>query len=630
MSLSETYGQWSESAAAVLAKSRRVDVADLPGTPTELLSTPIPGGLTVRPLYTRLDETPEPGLPGEFPFVRGADRARDVVLGWRVTERFADDDTAASAVNEQILDACANGTSGLWLRVGEGIDADGLGAALAGVYLDLLPVTLDVGADVAAAEAFLRVLEQAPAAPQEAAPTVATTHSLGLSPLTAAFSGRPGVADSDAVALAVRVADGAHADRVRTLRVDGLDFSGGGADPVTELGLVVAAGVAHVRALVDAGLTAAQALRQITFAISVTDDQFGAIAKLRALRLMWARVAEVLGVPDAGAAVTHAVTDLAMFAQRDPWVNMLRSTVAAFGAGVGGADQVTVHTFDAAIPGEERTSKPAFARRIARNTQLLLLEESNIGRVLDPGGGSWFIESLTDDLADAAWAVFTDVENRGGYSAALADGSIAQRVADALAQRDAAVAKRATPVTGVSEFPNLDEPALSAAASTATDLPGAAPNLARVARHFEALRDRADAVAAAGERPAALLIPLGPIAEHNGRTTFIANLLAAGGIAAINPGPVAADGIAALTAEHSPRVAVLCGTKARYADEGPAALAAAREAGIDRIYLAGPDKEWPDADSPPDGSLRAGIDAVAVLTDLLDLITDSARTGATA
>lgn len=630
MSLSETYGQWSESAAAVLAKSRRVDVADLPGTPTELLSTPIPGGLTVRPLYTRLDETPESGLPGEFPFVRGADRARDVVLGWRVTERFGDDDTAAAAVNEQILDACANGTSGLWLRIGEGIDADGLDAALAGVYLDLLPVTLDAGADASAAAAFLRALEQAPAAPQEAAPTVATTHSLGLSPLTAAFSGRPSITDADAVALAVRVAGGAHADRVRTLRVDGLDFSGGGADPVTELGLVVAAGVAHVRALVDAGLTAAQALRQVTFAISVTDDQFGAIAKLRALRLMWARVAEVLGVPDAGAAVTHAVTDLAMFAQRDPWVNMLRSTVAAFGAGVGGADQVTVHTFDAAIPGEERTSKPAFARRIARNTQLLLLEESNIGRVLDPGGGSWFIESLTDDLADAAWAVFTDVENRGGYSAALADGSIAQRVAAALADRDAAVAKRATPVTGVSEFPNLDEPALGAAASTATDLPGAAPNLARVARHFEALRDRADAVAAQGERPAALLIPLGPVAEHNGRTTFIANLLAAGGIAAINPGPVTADGVAALAAQHSPRVAVLCGTKARYADEGPAALAAAREAGIDQVYLAGPDKEWPEADSPPDGSLRAGIDAVAVLTDLLDLITDSARTGATA
>ncbi|QKT07218.1 methylmalonyl-CoA mutase [Gordonia sp. X0973] len=630
MSLASAYEQWSESAAAVLAKSRRVDVADLPGTPTELLSTPVPGGLTVRPLYTRLDETREPGLPGEFPFVRGADRARDVVLGWRVTERFGDDDTAPATVNEQILDACGNGTSGLWLRIGEGIAVDGLAAVLDGVYLDLLPVTVDAGtAGIAAGNEFLRILDAAPAPPVEAPVTVATAHSLGLSPLTAAFSGRPTVDEAQATALAVEVAGGAHADRVRAFRVDGLDFSGGGADPVTELGLAVAVGVAHVRDLVDAGLTAAQALRQITFALSVTDEQFGAIAKLRALRLMWSRVAEVLGVPDAGAAVTHAVTDLAMFSQRDPWVNMLRSTVAAFGAGVGGADQVTVHRFDAAIPGDERSANPAFARRIARNTQLLLLEESNIGRVLDPGGGSWYIESLTDDLADAAWAVFADVEERGGFRAALADGSAARRVSEALADRDAAVAKRTAPITGVSEFPNLAEPALRPDSAAVADLPGAAPNLARVARGFEALRDRADA-AAAGTRPSALLIPLGPIAEHNGRTTFIANLLAAGGIEAINPGPVESAGIAALVAEHSPRVAVLCGTKGRYAEEGPAALAAARAAGIAHVYLAGPAKEWPEPDSPPDGSLAVGIDAVSTLTGLLDLIGGQAANGAQA
>ncbi len=642
MSLTTVYEQWSESAAAVLAKSRRVDVADLPDTPTGLLSTPIPGGLTVRPLYTRLDETAEPGLPGGFPFVRGADRARDVVMGWRVTERFGDDDTAPDAVREQILDACANGASGLWLRIGSGVGAGGVGAggvatagiatALTGVYLDLVPLTIEAGAEgIGAARAVLQILDEAPRAPLEAAPSAATIHSLGLSPLTAAFSGRPSPTAEEATALAVEVAGSAHAERVRALRVDGLDFAGGGADPVAELGLVVAAGVAHVRDLVDAGLSPAQALRQITFAVSVTDDQFGVIAKLRALRLMWARVAEVLGVPDAGAAVTHAVTDLAMFSQRDPWVNMLRSTVAAFGAGVGGADQVTVHTFDAAIPGAERTAKPAFTRRIARNTQLLLLEESNIGRVLDPGGGSWYIESLTDDLADAAWAVFTDVEARGGFQAALADGSVSARVAAALADRDAAVATRKTPITGVSEFPNLDEPALGAHAAAVTDLPGAAPNLARVARNFEALRDRADAATTGGRRPSALLIPLGPIAEHNGRTTFVANLLAAGGIAAINPGPVTADGVAALVAEHSPRVAVLCGTKARYGEDGPAVLAAARAAGIDRVLLAGPDREWPDAGAGPDGSLRAGIDAVAVLTELLDLLAGPASTtGATA
>ena len=187
--------------------------------------------MTVRPLYTRLDETPEPGLPGEFPFVRGADRARDVVLGWRVTERFADDDTAASAVNEQILDACANGTSGLWLRVGEGIDADGLGAALAGVYLDLLPVTLDVGADVAAAEAFFACARAgACCAPRSGADRrdhpfaglVAVDRGVSRPPrrrrLRRGRTGRPGRRR------------GARRP-VRTLRVDGLDFSGGGADP---------------------------------------------------------------------------------------------------------------------------------------------------------------------------------------------------------------------------------------------------------------------------------------------------------------------------------------------------------------------------------------------------------------
>ncbi|GAB11132.1 methylmalonyl-CoA mutase small subunit [Gordonia araii NBRC 100433] len=631
MSLSSAYEEWSDAAAAVLAKSRRVDVADLPASPTELLSTPIPGGLVVRPLYTRLDEATEPGLPGEFPFVRGADRVRDVTMGWRVTERFGDDDAAPATLNETILDACANGTSGIWLRVGVGVGVDDVPAALTGVYLDLLPVTLDAGeAGIAAARAFTAVLDDAPAPPQEAPPTVATAHSLGLSPLTAAYSGRATVPQQDATALAAEVAAGAHADRVRTLRIDGLDFSAGGADPVTELGLVVAVGVSHVRDLVDAGLSPAQALRQLTFAVSVTDDQFGAIAKLRALRMLWARVAEVLGVPDAGAAVTHAVTDLAMYAQRDPWVNMLRSTVAAFGAGVGGADQVTVHPFDAAIPGDSRSAKPAFARRIARNTQLLLLEESNIGRVLDPGGGSWFIESLTNDLAEAAWGVFTDVEAQGGYRTALGDGRVAERISAALADRDAGVAKRSTPVTGVSEFPNLDEPVLLPGAASTTELPGAPPNLARVARHFEALRDRADAVAAGGTRPSVLLIPLGPIAEHNGRTTFIANLLAAGGIAAVNPGPVTADRIVALVAEHAPRVAVLCGSKARYAEEGPAALAAAKGAGIARVYLAGPDKEWPDPESPPDGSLRAGIDAVAALTDMVDLITEAPTAGAPA
>ena len=617
--LQQAYSTWSDAAAGVLAKSRKVTVDELADTPEALLSTHTADGTVVRPLYTRKDETAELGLPGQFPFVRGADPVRDVNVGWRVTERFGDDDATAETVNEQILDAAGSGTSGLWLNFAGALSADDVAAVLKGVYLDLMPVTLDGGADgIAVARAYLAARAAAPEAPQAAPATIANVQSLGLSPYTAAFSGRATVAVDEAVAVAADAPAG-----VRTFRVDGTDFAQAGANNPQELGLAVAAAVAHVRDLVAAGLTTEQALGQITFAVSTDDDQFAGIAKLRALRTVWARVADVLGAADAGAAVTHAVTDLAMLTQRDPWVNMLRSTIAAFGAGLGGADQVTVLGYDAALPAGERTSSVTFSHRIARNTQLVLLEESNLGRVLDPAGGSWFVESLTADLAAAAWEVFTEVERRGGYQSALADGWVGERIAESLAARDVATAHRRAPLTGVSEFPNLGESPHPAGTAESVDLATATPTLKRTARQFEALRDRADAAAATGERPSVLLLPLGSVAEHNGRTTFVANLLAAGGIAAVNPGPVDADGIAAL-ADGAGSVAVLCGTAKRYASDGPAALAAARAAGIGRVLLAGPDREWP-ADAPAvDGSLRVGIDAVATLTELLDHLTGSA------
>lgn len=629
--LDEAYQRWSESAAAVLAKSRRVDVADLPDTPEALLSTSTADGLTVRPLYTRKDETPEPGLPGAFPYVRGADPARDVTAGWRVTERFGDDPAVGvAAVNTEILEAMNNGTSGLWIAVGGAVSADDLATVLDGVYLDLAPVTLDAGKNgIAAAEAFAAIRAGAPEPPVTIAPTVGTTHSLGLSPLTAAFSGRSTVDVAEATALAVANPDPA----LRTFRVDGADFATAGADNGLEIALVVGAALTHLRDLTDAGLSAAQALTQVSFGVSVDDDQFASIAKLRALRKIWARVASVLGAPEVGGALTHAVTALAMYSQRDPWVNMLRSTVAAFGAGVGGADQVSVLPYDAALPASKRTSGPTFTRRIARNTQLLLLEESNVGRVLDPAGGSWFVESLTDDLASNAWAVFTDIEAAGGYRSALSSGWIADRIGESLARRDVEVAHRRKPVTGVSEFPNLDEKPLGPDTADTTGLATGGPRLARVGRAFEALRDRSDAVLAdTGRRPTVLLLPLGSVAEHNGRTTFVANLLAAGGIAVINPGPVTADDIADLATAADTPIAVICGTKQRYADDGPAALAAARAAGLGTVLLAGPEREWPatesDGQAKPDGSLRVGIDAVATLQDLFDTLTTSTPVGA--
>lgn len=604
-SLEREYQQWSQSAAAVLAKSRRVEPDQLPGTPEELLSTITPDSVVIKPLYTRRDERPEPGLPGGEPFVRGADAARDIHLGWRVTERFGDTDdvTDTSVLNDQILDALTYGASGLWLAVGEnGIALADLSKVLQGVLTDLVPITLDAGADGIEAAATLRELLPAEAT---GASTIA---GYGLSPLTAEFSGRATVALDAAIAAAAQAPA-----TVRAIRVDGTDFAMAGATDAQELALLAAAGIDYLRLLTEKGLPTAAALAQLSFAVSVGDDQFGVIAKLRALRKIWGRVAAASGAPEAGAAHTHAITALSMYAQRDPWVNMLRSTVSAFGAGVGGADQITVLPFDATLPPAARTTSAAFSRRIARNTQLLLLEESNLGRVLDPAGGAWFVESLTDELATAAWKSLQEIESRGGYRAALADGWIADQIAAALADREKRVARRKDAITGVNEFPNLAEepiPANDFVPATAT------AGLARVAQPFESLRDRADALTAStGSRPSITMLPLGPVSEHNGRTTFIANLLAAGGIAADNPGPVTADGVAAHV--HPGSIVVICGTNGRYADEGPALLAAARAAGAAQVLLAGPDKAWPDAEKP-DGYLAVGIDAVATLTGLLD------------
>jgi methylmalonyl-CoA mutase len=294
---------------------------------------------------------------------------------------------------------------------------------------------------------------------------------------------------------------------------------------------------------------------------------------------------------------------------------MLRCTLAAFGAGVGGADSLLVFPFDVAIDGGFPDVATSFARRIARNTQLLLLEESHVGRVLDPAGGSWFVEDLTQRLAEQAWEQFQAIEKHGGFTQAR--DFIAGQIAEAAARRTDDIAHRRTAITGVNEFPNLTEAPLPQSDSTYSPL--AAGKLVRYAAEFEALRDRSDAyLARTGSRPQVLLLPLGPLAENNIRATFASNLLASGGIEAINPGTVDADGIASAVADAgSPSAAVICGTDKRYQDEASDVVQAARGAGITRVYLAGPDKAVADAEHQPDQFLTAKINAVEALSDLL-------------
>ena len=561
-------------------------------------------GIEINPLYTRADEIAERPAPGQFPYVRGGDRSGLPENGWHVSARVeAGGD--ASQVNIRVLDLLEQGASALWLTT----EAADLATVLKDVYLDLAPVAFESGTDlVEVAEAYLELLDERRAAGDGVTDRSAVVADLGAAPVTAAFSGADTIGLDAAVRLAARVSE--REETIRTFVADGTVFHARGAGDAQELAYAVAAGLEYVRALISAGMSADAALRQVSFRLAATDDQFASIAKFRAGRLMWARAAELLGAPEAGGAPQHAVTSSAMMSRRDPWVNMLRTTLAAFGAGVGGATSVTVLPFDVSIPGGLESTSRSFADRIARNTQLLLLEESHLGHVVDPAGGSWYVESLTDSLAEAAWSALQTVEAAGGLSAAISSGSVDEAISRVRDARDTDIAHRTAPITGVSEFPNLGETPLDPSRRGGEGY--------RYGLAFENLRDRSDAhLEVTGSRPTVLIAGLGPQSETTGRVTFVANLLAAGGIEARNPGVSEAGQYAG--AREDAEIAVLCGADKRYATEGPDAVAALRAAGVSTVYLAGAEKGFPaDATDRPDGFLGLGIDAVAALSTLLD------------
>ncbi|MFD3939519.1 methylmalonyl-CoA mutase family protein [Streptomyces sp. NPDC058611] len=594
-----THEQWQRLVEGVLRKSGK----EVSGEAAEdALSTTLQDGLTTRPLYTAPETAPDTGFPGFAPFVRGGRAEGNAANGWDVRQRHQGADPVR--VNEAVLADLENGVTSLWLTLGDGgLPAEALPRALEGVYLDLAPVSLDAGAGYARAARALLDLYAA----REVAPAAASA-SLGADPLGHEARTGEELDLADAVELAREAAG--YPD-VRALTVDALPYHEAGCSAAEELGLSLATGVAYLRALTDGGLDTEAALGQLEFRYAATADQFLTIAKLRAARRLWARVAEACGAAEAGAQRQHAVTSPVMMTRRDPWVNMLRTTVACMAAGVGGADAVTVLPFD-----HELGLPDAFARRIARNTSSILLEESHLARVIDPAGGSYYVERLTDELAHAAWEFFQTVEKAGGQAAALRSGLVADRIAATWAERSKKLAKRREPITGVSEFPLLSEkPVVREPAP-----PGPAGGLPRVRRDeaYEALRARSDAhLAATGARPRIFLAALGPAAAHTARATFASNLFQAGGIEPVHD-PVSVTpqtAAAAYSASGADGTAVICSSDVLYEEQAEAVAAALREAGATTVFLAGKPGTAAEA---VDAYVFAGCDAVAVLSCVLD------------
>ena len=607
-----TRQQWQRLVAKVL----RVDG----DCPERQLATITADGIEIEPLYVADGSRPVPGYPGQPPFVRGRGPAGNRG-GWDVRQRHEHPDPATA--REQIMEDLEGGVSSLWLGVGDGrIPVDALPDVLAETYLDLAPIILDAGGQFAhAAEAYLDV------AARRGVPAGALAGCLGADPLgVLARTGADADADTDpntgtsanaaaGLAAAVDLARRCAADfpGIRAIVVDALPYHEAGGSDAEELGCALAAGLEYLRAMRAAGLSADAAFRQLEFRFAATADQFATIAKLRAARRVWARVAQQCGVTsDAGGQWQHAVSSWSMLTRRDPWNNILRATLACFAAGVGGADAITVAPFDAAVGQPDR-----LARRVARNVHALLVEESHVARVIDPAGGSWYVEDLTGQLAVKAWAWFQEIERAGGLRAALAAGVIAGRLAASREERRDALARRREAVTGVSEFPLIDETLLSRPA--ATPPPNGANGLPRIrwSQWHEELRDRADVHAlATGSPPTITLAPLDASRASNAQVDRVRALLAPAGIIAVmavtGPGVTAGGGVETARADDRAAgpasVVIVCGGPDATADEVRAAMDTARGQGASTVVVAAGDPQ-----APAPGAAERIIDDMDVL-----------------
>ena len=450
----------------------------LRGEPLASLVTTLLDGIETSPLYTphRHGTEGDPaGLPGEAPYLRGAS-ASGGGAGWEVRQIH---NVRLGGTPDAVAVDTTSGVDAVTVARGWRAESDakaleaGIGdAAEAGVTIHT-----QAGASPDHAQALLDVLERRGVTAEHA------RSWLGIDPVAAAASGwSASTGDSTADGLlasleaaarnAVEIAEGW--PNVVPLEADGSVFADAGATDTTELAAMLAVGVAWLRALCDApagpSLTPDAAAQLIGFTLSAGPDPFVVTAKCRALRVCWARVLDAAGGSSDGLPMRlHAVTSTAMLSRQDPWVNMLRATAATFGAANGGAGAITVLPFDSIgnDSASDGAASTALGWRVAANTQLILRDESRVGSVIDPAGGSWYLEDLTQSMAAAAWTGFQQIEAAGGVCVALADGRIEATIAAERAHRHELLEAGDSVLVGVTEFAPPDETPRSAPAESA-------------------------------------------------------------------------------------------------------------------------------------------------------------------
>jgi methylmalonyl-CoA mutase len=593
----------------------------LKGAPLEKLTHKTHDNVAIKPLYTQADMPS--GLSGQ------AANARDQYLPWDIRQTVLNRDPVTA--NQVALADLERGVSSIEFVIDPsgqcGVAADGANdfrVLTKGIWLDIATVAIST-----AASGIKAATELAQAIDEDRRTTAKI--AFNLAPHANLMTGGGALQAAEAVDFAKTI--GSKFPCSTTLRADARPVHEGGGSDGQELAVLIASGIEFLRAGEQMGMTPSHVNQTLLFTVSVGPDVVVEIAKLKAARRVWARVLEACGV-DAPMRL-QAVTSGRMQTVADPWTNILRATCATFAAGAGGADIVTVLPFTSAyeVANEQ-------ARRIARNTQLILQEETHLGAVADPAAGAWAMEAIADDLAKVAWAMVQEIERAGGLAAALASGLVQGWVAATRSARERDVAKRKTALVGVSVFANLAEElplspffmgrgvgvrGADASASSSTerlhDHPSpptrwrSAPNPMkngergepippmRLSAPYEALR--------AKPQGTIFLATIGPIAKFSARAGFAKNAFEAGGIKAIG-GEDAHDGdqaiIAAFT-KSGAKIACICGDDDTYQSRAAPLAQALKHAGAKAVWLAGKG----DYHSV-DRTIFAGADILAELT----------------
>ncbi|MFA8450982.1 MAG: methylmalonyl-CoA mutase small subunit [Bacteroidales bacterium] len=547
-----------------------------------------PEGFNVYPFYRNedLDKVNYlDSLPGEFPYARGNKKDNN---NWFVRQDIKIDDYKEA--NKKALNILMRGIESLGFEMNSEVkpSEENLEQLLNDIVLDAIELNFKTG------EHSMEIIPMlVDIAKKKNVDLAQVKGSMDFDPLKClTLRGKFVLPQEEIFAKAVALTKAAaELPEFKTIGVNGLMLSNSGASIVQELGMALAMGAEYIAQLTEQGLSVDEAASRIRFNFGVGSNYFMELAKFRAARILWAHIIEAFGGSKEAAKMSiHVETSDWNKTVYDPYVNMLRTTTEAMSSVLAGIDSLVVRPFNASF--EETTE---FSERIARNQQLLLKEESYFNKIVDPAAGSYYIETLTDKLAEEAWKVFLAIDEKGGYIAALRAGFIQNEIKATQDKRAKSVATRRENFLGTNQYPNFNEvlehniPAdvLQPKDSTVEGAEFETLKPYRGSQAFESLRSRVENHSrTTGKRPKAFMLTMGNLAMRKARATFACNFFGCAGFEGVdNLGFASVEEGAKAAIDAQADIVVICSSDDEYAEIAPAAFELLKDKAI--VVVAG-------------------------------------------